>query len=801
MPLRWFLAALAILGLLSALNLARDLGQPFGALHAYRHQVENDWRIEASTPPWWAVIAQLGLRYDDVLLELNREPYTTNARTMFAQAAQNGAATLPLTVQRGAQRITVALPIENFSLNQWLDLKLPDLINAFGFWLLAVAVYVARPQEPVNRAFALTFGLVAVTLALTLEGLFPEGDALSAGLRVAWAVTVSFLAASLLHFMALFPVASRRLTPRIIQIIYIVSGVVAVLYAGAFLLHFAGVRVPSIYVMMALGFRLTLGALGVAVLYAIARLMSLYFRPSSTPRLKRQISFLLASLLFALPFVAVIVARTLTAGSQSFFWLQLDLRYLALAVPLAFAFVILRFQTFHSAHPVLLVVAIVASSALVASVGTALLRTALPQLASLTSGSAFFVIFIVALIVGSFWSAQRSWQGSFNQLFRLERGTYAAAREVGQQLITHIEANTLPVSIAKALVEKLEVSRAAVWRRAAAGDFQLAAQAGAPAETPLPAQLPTVPSQAAHTPFRPWAATAPELAPMRAAFNAPRTQTSIEILAPLWAGGELLGWLGLGARRDGDIFDEADLSVIELVAQQAALFLLAAQQVEQLKQVPNQLATAEERERLRIAQELHDTTQQFLGRLPFYLEVSRSAVRNKPEEAETLLARAIDEVEGAAQTLRQIRLNLAPPQLANGLHAPLEALIENFRARVNTHTQLTVHAHLPVGFDNALSAEARLALYRVVQQALDNVAAHAQAKTVTITFAPQPERVAFSIQDDGCGFSPTEAESAKARGSFGLVSMRARVTALGGELEIFSAPGQGTRVWGWVQLS
>ncbi|MBL8045011.1 MAG: GAF domain-containing protein [Anaerolineales bacterium] len=788
------LGLLAFLGLLSAINLARDLGQPFGALHVYRNQAENDWRIEASTPPWWEVIAQLGLRYDDVLLALNGQPYSTNARAVFAQTAQNGAATLPLTVQRGGDKITFNLPVENFSLNQWLDLKLPDLINAFGFWLLAVAVYVARPQEPVNRAFAIAFGLVAATLALTLEGLFPEGDVLTASLRVAWAVAVSFLAAGLLHFSALFPVASRRLTPRFIRMAYVASGLMAVLYAGTFILHFAGVRTSGVYVVMALGFRLTLGALGVAVLYAIARLMHLYFRPASTPRLKRQLGFLLASLLFALPFVAVIVARTLTAGSQSFFWLQLDLRYLALAVPLAFAFVILRFQTFHSAHPVLLVVAIVASSALVASLGTALLRTALPQLASLTSGSAFFVIFIMALIVGSFWSTQRSWQGSFNQLFRLERGTYAAAREVGQQLITRIEASTLPASIAKALVEKLEVSRAAVWQSTAAGNFQLAAQAGALAETPLPAQLPAVPSHAAHTPFRPWAANTPDLAEIRALFNAPRSQTSIEVLAPLWAGGELLGWLGLGARSDDDIFDEADLSVIELVAQQAALFLLAAQQVEQLKLVPNQLAAAEERERLRIAQELHDTTQQFLGRLPFYLHVSRSAVRAKPEEAESLLARAIDEVEGAAQTLRQIRLNLAPPQLAHSLHTPLETLIENFRTR----TQLIVHAEIPAGFDSALSTEARLALYRVVQQALDNAAAHAQAKTVTITFAPQAERLTFSIQDDGRGFSPADAENAQARGSFGLISMRARLTALGGELEITSAPGEGTKVRGWV---
>src|SRR6185369_8655098 len=102
----------------------------------------------------------------------------------------------------------------------------------------------------------------------------------------------------------------------------------------------------------------------------------------------------------------------------------------------------------------------------------------------------------------------------------------------------------------------------------------------------------------------------------------------IEVVTPLAISGRAVGLLGSGKRWDEEIFDERDLQITELIAQQAGLFLLTALQIEQLRQVPQEIATAQERERFKIAQELHDTIQQFLGRLPFFLEVSRGAARS-----------------------------------------------------------------------------------------------------------------------------------------------------------------------------
>jgi signal transduction histidine kinase len=273
-----------------------------------------------------------------------------------------------------------------------------------------------------------------------------------------------------------------------------------------------------------------------------------------------------------------------------------------------------------------------------------------------------------------------------------------------------------------------------------------------------------------------------------------RDTEGVEVAATLWASGRPIGLLALGKRWDEEIFDERDLEIVELIAQQAALFLLTAAQIDELRQVPHQIAETQERERFKIAQELHDTVQQFLGRLPFYLEVSRSAAREDPAEAESILERCMTDVEAAAQTVREIRANLAPLQLERSLVIPLRRLVAHFTARSGVAHEVVLGASV----DTGLGLEARHAVYRVVQQALDNVAAHAEASHVTVTVDREEERVLFAVRDDGRGFADEQRNAAAERGSFGLTSMHARITSLGGELTIESVPGAGTYLRGWL---
>ena len=139
---------------------------------------------------------------------------------------------------------------------------------------------------------------------------------------------------------------------------------------------------------------------------------------------------------------------------------------------------------------------------------------------------------------------------------------------------------------------------------------------------------------------------------------------------------------------------------------------------------------------------------------------------------------ALDNVDGAAKAVRQIRNNLAPLQLEKNLSQPLRLLIEQFSARNNIETQVFISPEV----DTRIAAEARHALYRVVQQALDNIAAHARASHVSIRIEPIQERLHFSITDDGQGFSA------------------AQRTSQGGEFTIQPGPQAGTSVSGWLPM-
>jgi signal transduction histidine kinase len=185
--------------------------------------------------------------------------------------------------------------------------------------------------------------------------------------------------------------------------------------------------------------------------------------------------------------------------------------------------------------------------------------------------------------------------------------------------------------------------------------------------------------------------------------------------------------------------------------------------------------------------------QQFLGRLPFYLEASRTAPR---DESDSIIQRCIADAENAAHAVRQIRNSLAPLQLEQSLSQPLTLLVERFRARAHIETLTDLTADL----DSHLSPEARHAVYRVIQQALDNVAAHANASRVVITLAPANGQLNFAVSDNGVGSTEEERAHAQSDGRFGLTSMQARITSLSGEFNIQSSPNNGTTVSGWLPI-
>ncbi|HSV54961.1 MAG TPA: ATP-binding protein [Burkholderiaceae bacterium] len=204
----------------------------------------------------------------------------------------------------------------------------------------------------------------------------------------------------------------------------------------------------------------------------------------------------------------------------------------------------------------------------------------------------------------------------------------------------------------------------------------------------------------------------------------------------------------------------------------------------QLKQLTHHLQTAREDERSRLARDLHDE----LGALLTSAKLDAARIKSRlggtaPEVLERLvhLGQMLD---GGIALKRRIIEDLRPSALNHlGLVATLEILAREFAEQSGAQVH---HALEPV----ELAASAELMLFRVVQEAITNVAKYARAKNVWVTLAAVDGQARLSVRDDGVGFD-TRAQPVSA---YGLLGMRYRVEAEGGTLAVVSAPGQGALI-------
>jgi signal transduction histidine kinase len=520
-------------------------------------------------------------------------------------------------------------------------------------------------------------------------------------------------------------------------------------------------------------------AFGVAILLLLLRCLW-EIRPGIPAHQRNRMSVVIGGLLLASPYIASITIP----GLVNVFPGRLDIRFLTLAVPISFAAIILRYRTFLTGRSGFVIVAEIAASAVVASFATAFI----PDPGTSTSLPPFVPIFIATFIASQMWSWLTSPNGLFWNLLHRQERAHRAVKAFGQDVAQSFTSTQLPSVIANALIQQFRSDVAVIYEYTEAG-LTLTGYAGdwnPPKQLAVPlvklAQLDR-PILIGHE-----GSGAPDwLEPFQASGR-------IEIIAPLLSPEQPMGILGIGRREGEEVFDERDMDVVEIVAQQCALFLQAAGQLEALRRVPLEVEQAQEQERQRIAIDLHDNIQQFLAGLQFPLELSRKLVIQDPAKTDAYLSQMIQDVDRSAKILRQISHNLMPRDLQKGLREPLQALVEEYRTRRRFNVRLV----MPEDMDHGLGLDERHAIRSVVRQALDNVAAHARATDVDITLVRADNRLEFLIADNGCGFSEADRQRAQAEKRLGLVSMPARIVAVRGELKIESEPGLGTRVKGWV---
>ncbi|MBN1581985.1 MAG: GAF domain-containing protein [Anaerolineae bacterium] len=251
--------------------------------------------------------------------------------------------------------------------------------------------------------------------------------------------------------------------------------------------------------------------------------------------------------------------------------------------------------------------------------------------------------------------------------------------------------------------------------------------------------------------------------------------------APIQIGRQVLGVLSVFGRTSQQ-FNVEDVALLASIADQIAVAVENAR----LRQQAERSAVVEERARL--ARELHDSVTQSLYSLTLFAEAGQDLAHAGNLGATQQQLTRIGEV--AQQALKEMRLlvyELRPMILQEeGLIGALRRRLEAVEGRVGVQARLLA--------DEALDLPACVEeeLYRIVQEALNNVLKHAEANSVTVHIQrPVKDRVELRVIDDGVGFEP---ELAQMGGGIGLASMRERAERLGGTLTVWSSPGNGTTI-------
>lgn len=202
-----------------------------------------------------------------------------------------------------------------------------------------------------------------------------------------------------------------------------------------------------------------------------------------------------------------------------------------------------------------------------------------------------------------------------------------------------------------------------------------------------------------------------------------------------------------------------------------------------------QIVHGREEERVRLAREVHDGPAQVLANVLMGLEHAINLHTSQHPK----LPEFLDELRTAArQGLHEVRgfiADLRPGALEQGLPSALAEYVRSYQRTTTVTVNLDLHAwpsHIP--------AETEIVLYRIVQEALQNINKHARSATVLIRSFQRDAELVMVIRDDGPGFDPREVLRRSGKESWGLTSMRERIALVGGHFAIASRPGAGTEV-------
>jgi signal transduction histidine kinase len=260
------------------------------------------------------------------------------------------------------------------------------------------------------------------------------------------------------------------------------------------------------------------------------------------------------------------------------------------------------------------------------------------------------------------------------------------------------------------------------------------------------------------------------------------------LYVPLIVHGRAVGVIAAHDKEGNDPrFGDEDARLGESLAKRAAIAFDLSQRVS--RDAMRRVVEAQELERRRLARELHDETGQALTSILLGLKTLERSIET--EQGREGVAAVRELVVSTLQDVRRLAVELRPAALDDfGLAPALERLVETVRQ----DTSVDVDLEMGIGGER-LPTDVETTMYRIVQEALTNIAKHAAATRISILLTRKERAVVVVVEDDGDGF-----DAADPPAGLGLAGMRERVTLLGGQLRVETSPGRGTTIVAEVPL-
>ena len=266
---------------------------------------------------------------------------------------------------------------------------------------------------------------------------------------------------------------------------------------------------------------------------------------------------------------------------------------------------------------------------------------------------------------------------------------------------------------------------------------------------------------------------------------------------PLHTGEQPLGMLAI-ARQYGEPYSENDISFVSslvspvaLAIQNARLFEQLSESQKQLRGLSQKLVQMQEKQFSRLAEELHDRVGQDMTAINVNLNIMRTMLpKTTPGEITARLADTEKLVQENVKRMRSTVAEFRPPMLDQyGLTAAFNWYSEQYQRRTNIEVKINDHYMQ----NTRLPSEIEIALFRIVQEALNNVAKHAKATRVDIELFEESGDIMMALTDNGVGFDQQN-QGSKTPDHWGLTLMQERARAINGEFLLRSVPEQGTQV-------